>query len=435
MKVARDKECKILNETNVHWADKIPYGWQVLRIQDFATVNDDLIKERKFRNQQIKYVDISGVNAYENTYLYEIQRFDDAPSRARRLVKSGDTVFSTVRPYLKAIATVVNPEKSLIFSTGFAVIRPGEGTDYRFIGYLLRDEMFVNRVAANSVGASYPAINASDLIKLHVLIPPLPEQRAIANFLDEKCARIDEAVRIKERQIELLRERRQILIQKAVTRGLNPDAPMKDSGVDWIGQIPAHWEIRRGKWLFNKMNRPVRKIDEIVTCFRDGIVTLRANRRVEGFTNAIKEHGYQGVRVGDLVIHAMDAFAGAIGVSDSNGKSTPVYSVCVPRYKNLVLAQYYSLYLRQIALSGFLVAIAKGIRQRSTDFRFNDFANLELALPPLKEQKSIVLFVEEQFSKIEAVITTKQSQVTALKEYKTVLINAAVTGKIRVTEE
>ena len=102
----------------------------------------------------------------------------------------------------------------------------------------------------------------------------------------------------------------------------------KDSGEIWLETIPSHWDMRKAKWLFKREERPVRPEDDIVTCFRDGQVTLRSNRRTDGFTNALKEHGYQGIRKGDLVIHAMDAFAGAIGVSDSDGKSTPVYSVC-----------------------------------------------------------------------------------------------------------
>ena len=104
----------------------------------------------------------------------------------------------------------------------------------------------------------------------------------------------------------------------------------KPSGVEWLGDIPAHWSIERAKWLFEKMERPVREEDEVVTCFRDGVVTLRKNRRVLGFTESLKEIGYQGIRRGDLVIHAMDAFAGAIGVADADGKGTPVYSVCKP---------------------------------------------------------------------------------------------------------
>ena len=111
---------------------------------------------------------------------------------------------------------------------------------------------------------------------------------------------------------------------------LKPYPDYKDSGVEWLGAVPAHWEMERGKWLFRKMDRPVREADEVVTCFRDGVVTLRKNRRVRGFTESLQEIGYQGIRRGDLVIHGMDAFAGAIGVADSDGKGTPVYLVCAP---------------------------------------------------------------------------------------------------------
>ena len=105
----------------------------------------------------------------------------------------------------------------------------------------------------------------------------------------------------------------------------------KDSGVKWIGEIPSHWGLRRAKYMFNKEKREVRDIDDVVTCFRDGEVTLRKNRRTTGFTESFTEIGYQGVRKGDLVIHQMDAFAGSIGVSDSDGKCTSVYHCCTPK--------------------------------------------------------------------------------------------------------
>ena len=159
---------------------------------------------------------------------------------------------------------------------------------------------------------------------------------------------------------------------------------MKDSGVPWLGETPNHWKTERAKWLFRKMEQPVRDNDEVVTCFRDGVVTLRKNRRVRGFTESLKEIGYQGVRRGDLVIHAMDAFAGAIGVSDSDGKGTPVYSVCSPRQS--ANTYYYAFCVREMARSEWILALAKGIRERSTDFRFNDFASQRVPLPPLPEQ-------------------------------------------------
>ncbi len=201
----------------------------------------------------------------------------------------------------------------------------------------------------------------------------------------------------------------------------------KDSEIEWIGSIPTHWKIEKAKWLFSKAERPVKKEDDIVTCFRDGQVTLRSNRRTEGFTNALKEHGYQGIRVGDLVIHAMDAFAGAIGVSDSDGKSTPVYSACVPRKQGLINPYFYAYYLRDLALSGFIVSLAKGIRERSTDFRFNDFAQLFLPLPDLHEQTAIANFLDEKTTKIDEAIAIKEKQIELLKERKQIIIQQAVT--------
>lgn len=201
----------------------------------------------------------------------------------------------------------------------------------------------------------------------------------------------------------------------------------RNSGVKWVGDIPASWHVKRGKWLFKQMNRPVRPEDEIVTCFRDGMVTLRSNRRTEGFTNAMKEHGYQGVRKGDLVIHAMDAFAGAIGVSDSDGKSTPVYSACKPRVEGVVDPAFYAYYMRHIALSGLLVAMAKGIRERSTDFRFNDFSDLALAAPPITEQKAIVTFLDGKCAKIDEAVRIKEEQIKLLAERRQILIQQAVT--------
>ncbi|WPC33020.1 restriction endonuclease subunit S [Acinetobacter towneri] len=201
----------------------------------------------------------------------------------------------------------------------------------------------------------------------------------------------------------------------------------KDSGIQWIGRIPEHWEIEKAKWIFLKADRPIHPNDGIVTCFRDGEVTLRSNRRTDGFTNALKEHGYQGIRKGDLVIHAMDAFAGAIGVSDSDGKSTPVYSACIPRIKNRINVHYYAYYLRNLALAGFIESLAKGIRERSTDFRFADFAELLLPFPKLEDQERIVAFLNQKTAEIDQAIAIKEQQIALLNERKQIVIQKAVT--------
>ena len=206
---------------------------------------------------------------------------------------------------------------------------------------------------------------------------------------------------------------------------LKPYADYKKSGLPWLGDIPEHWSSERAKWLFTKMDRPVREDDEVVTCFRDGTVTLRKNRRLRGFTEATIYSGYQGIRRGDLVIHGMDAFAGAIGVSDSDGKGTPVYNVCQPGPG--VSANYYAHLVRQMSHSQWILALAKGIRERSTDFRFEMFGNQRVPLPPPDEQAAIVRFLDWANRRLDRAIRAKRKVIALLNEQKQAIIHRAVT--------
>ncbi len=202
----------------------------------------------------------------------------------------------------------------------------------------------------------------------------------------------------------------------------------RDSGVPWLGEVPEHWESHRAKFLFKKMSRPVREGDNVVTCFRDGTVTLRKNRRTSGFTESLKEIGYQGIRKGDLIIHQMDAFAGASGVSDSDGKGTPVYLVCYPRRE--LEPEYFAHLVREMARNKYILSLAKGIRERSTDFRFDAFGAQLLPFPLFAEQQQISRYLDWQSSKIDKFIKAKKKLIALLKEQKQNIINEAVTKGI-----
>jgi type I restriction enzyme S subunit len=201
----------------------------------------------------------------------------------------------------------------------------------------------------------------------------------------------------------------------------------KDSGLQWLGEMPSHWVLRKSKYVFNRVQREVRPEDGVVTAFRDGQVTLRSNRRTEGFTESIKEIGYQGVRKGDLLVHAMDGFAGAIGVSDSDGKCSPVCSVCVPTDQEQVHVSYFGYLVRQLAVTDFISSLAKGIRERSTEFRYSEFSILDLALPPQNEQANIATFLDHETAKIDALIEKQQRLIELLKEKRQAVISHAVT--------
>ena len=272
---------------------------------------------------------------------------------------------------------------------------------------------------------------AAQLNKFCLPLPPLSEQHSIVSYLDDKCAKIDKMLEGKQKQIELLAEMKQRIIADAVTRGLNPSVKMKATNIPWLPEIPEHWTVKRGKNLFNKEQRPIEEGDDIVTCFRDGEVTLRKNRRTTGFTEATDYSHYQHICKGDLVIHQMDAFAGASGVSDSDGMGTPVLSVCTAKVEGLN-HYYYAYILRLMGKNNFILSLYRGIRERSSDFRFETFAKQYLPVPPASEQNEIVEFINERSSKIDTLASKLQQEIESIKEYKQRLISDVVTGQIKV---
>ena len=258
---------------------------------------------------------------------------------------------------------------------------------------------------------------------------PLTEQEVIATYLDKECGKIGKEIGLLERKVDCYRSLKRSLINQTVIRGINPNVAMKPSGIPWIESIPEHWGIKRGKSILQEINRDVRSEDGIVTCFRDGEVTLRTNRRIIGFTESEKEIGYHGVRVGDLVIHQMDAFAGAIGISDSDGKCSPICIVCRPLNEGEIDLGYYCQLFRVMAHSGFIQSLAKGIRERTTDFRYKTLVMLHFPVPPYTEQQKIVAYLDDKCSKIDTIINKIESKIELLKELRRSLINEVVTGK------
>ena len=200
---------------------------------------------------------------------------------------------------------------------------------------------------------------------------------------------------------------------------------MRPTAVLWAGALPNHWEERRARFMFDRLRLPPGDDQGVVTAFRDGQVTLRENRRSDGFTFATKEIGYQGVRAGNLVVHSMDGFAGAIGVSESTGKCSPVCVVCDP--KPGVDARFHAYVLRHMALSGYITSLAKGIRERSTSFGWGELKEQWLPLPTLPTQKAIAHFLDRKTAAIDALIEKKQKLLDLLAEKRAALINQAVT--------
>ena len=200
----------------------------------------------------------------------------------------------------------------------------------------------------------------------------------------------------------------------------------RQSRLPWLGELPSQWQVERARFIFQQEARPPRDDDGVVTAFRDGQVTLRENRRMGGFTMAIKETGYQGVRRGDLVIHTMDAFAGAIGVSESDGKCTGEYAVCNPVPDGFDNG-YYAALLREMALKGYIYVICPSVRERAPRFRFARLKDVYFPVPPPSTQKAIAAFLDRKTAAIDALIEKKQKLLGLLAEKRAALINQAVT--------
>ena len=192
--------------------------------------------------------------------------------------------------------------------------------------------------------------------------------------------------------------------------------------------LPTAWPMERAKWILERQSRPPRADDGVVTAFRDGQVTLRSNRRLDGFTEAVQEIGYQGIRNGDLVVHSMDGFAGAIGISDSDGKASPV--VHAYRITAGTDARFIAYFLRVMAQSGYIESLAKGIRERSTSFDAATLANLQMPCPPLDEQRRISDFLDAETARIDSLVEKKQTVIALLEERVQTIINQVTTGSV-----
>ena len=198
---------------------------------------------------------------------------------------------------------------------------------------------------------------------------------------------------------------------------------MKDSGIEWAGVIPNTWNINKGKYFMELLTRPTLETDEVITCFRDGEVTLRSKRREEGFTISLTETGYQGIEVGDLVVHGMDGFAGSIGISDSRGKATPVLNVLDTKENK----RYMMYLMRTMAYCELFLSLATGIRVRTCDTNWKKLREIDYILPTIPEQKAIADFLDKECAELEKLISDLQSQIEALEEYKRSVITEAVT--------
>jgi type I restriction enzyme S subunit len=208
-------------DTGIEWLGQVPKHWELKPLKHWVRMNARTLPETTPADYEFRYIDIGTVGTGYLLKEPQVMRFGEAPSRARRVVQAGDTIISTVRTYLKAVYYVDGDPDALVCSTGFAVLTPRQGTHPKFVSYLVQSDSFANCVSAESVGTAYPAITEGQLGRFYVAIPPLAEQAAIVQYLDEQTARLDAAIAAVQRRLALVGEYRERLIADVVTGKLD----------------------------------------------------------------------------------------------------------------------------------------------------------------------------------------------------------------------
>lgn len=341
--------------------------------------------------------------------------------------ESGDVLFGKLRPYLaKAVIAPANG----VCSTELLVLKPQPYLSRRYLLYALLSQGFIRTVDSTTFGAKMPRAEWSLIGSLQIPVPPLSTQCAIADYLDRETGRIDALVAAKQRLLDVLTEKRRALIENAVTRGLIPDLPMRDSCIPWLGQIPEHWEVRRARWLFAE--RDERTDDgegELLTVSHITGVTPRSEKDVNMFEAETKE-GYKICRRGDLAINTMWAWMGAMGVSPVDGIVSPSYNVYVPNGD--LISGYIDALVRIPQFTKEVVRHSKGVWSSRLRLYPEQFSQICLPIPPFAEQQAIVAYVDAETSKLDALRSSAERSIELLKERRAALVAAAITGQIDV---
>ena len=404
-------------DSGVKWLGEIPKGWELKRFKHFYYCS---------MGETILANDLSeeGFPVYSAT---EEDVFFGRVEKRHIELSAGDLVIPA-RGNSIGFPKIVTQESTTTQTTIYAKMANKIHPKFSYY-YLLGCKPYIFRFVQTAI----PQITVDEVKNNMFLQPSEDEQIAIANFLDDKVSKIDEAIAQKEQLIQLLNERKQIIIQNAVTKGLNPNAPMKDSGIEWIGKIPEHWGVVTNATLFHETKiageegLPVLSVS-IHTGVSDNELSAEENRH--GAIKIADKTSYKLVETDDITFNMMRAWQGGLGRVPRKGLVSPAYIVAKPNEK--ISSRFFELQSRTPLFIAEIDRASKGI----TDFRkrlyWDEFKTLKTVLPPIKEQNSIGTKIDEIDASISRASKDIDSQIDKLKEYKATLINSAVTGKINV---
>lgn len=402
-------------DSGVEWIGDIPTHWKVMRFKFLSSITTGSKNtEDKIENGEYPFFVRSQIPESINTYSYD----------GEAILTAGDGA-GVGKVYHYVNGKFDFHQRVYKFS------------DFNMVaGRLLFHYLYVNFVNVAMLGTAKSTVDSLRLPLIQnfqVCFPPSRvEQEKIISFIDRIASYIGAAISVKEQQIELLKERKQILIQQAVTQGLDATVPMKDSGVAWVGTIPAHWCIKRAKYLFNEINeRSVNGDEELLSVSHITGVTPRSEKNVNMFM-AEDYSGSKTCKKNDLVINIMWAWMGALGVSDREGIVSPSYGVFREKTQNTFNPVFLEHLLKSKSYIEHYNQVSTGLHSSRLRFYGHMFFDMAIGFPSFEEQNRIIDYVQKESKNIDKALFLQEQQITMLKEYKTTLINSAVTGKIKV---
>lgn len=411
---------------------QLPVGWTSPPLKHACLLNPEVLPESTSADTEIDYVDIAALEGGSSDLSPKRMLFGSAPSRARRVLRDGDTILSTVRTYLKAVATFPQVESNLIASTGFAVARPNGQLHPRFAYWAILSEAFIESVVAHSEGVSYPAINPSVLGDLNIVRPPYFDQQRIANFLDDKTARIDALIAEKELLLERIAEYRRSLVSTAVTEGI-PGRHSEFIPHHFLGRVPNTWRVGRFRQYVQVRSG---QVDPENSEYSD--MVLIAPNHIESGTGRLlstETAAEQAAESGKYWCDAGDVIYSKIRPALRKTTIAPFDCLCSADMYPLkgigpLSNEYLFWYLLSEPFSDF--AVQESMRVAMPKLNRETLADAAIPLPSADEQLEIVDYIKHSTGAVDSVAEHASQHIDRLREYRSSLISAAVTGQINI---
>ena len=430
------KTYDIYKDSGIAWIGNIPSEWKTCRIKDTSllytgnSIKDEEKDSFQDMNEARPYIATKDIDATYMSANYNNGLYIKHTDCNFRIAPPSSTLMCIEGGSAGRKKAFIDQEVS--FVNKLCCFAPYEGVYGKYIYYFLCSPNFED-IFNSKITGLIGGVNIPTLKNIECLLPSISEQKAIATYLDEKCGEIDSLISLQEEMISELQAYKKSVITEAVTKGLDPNVPMKDSGVEWIGMIPEIWKLARiGNFFRLRTERNTKPMEEVqLLSLYTGIGVFPHGEQEERGNKAVTVDGYKIVHKNDIIVNIILAWMGAIGVSNYDGVTSPAYDIYIPNLARVV-PHYFHYVFRTKGFAGECYKYGRGIMMMRWRTYSTEFKQISIPLPPLSEQQAIASYLDEKTSQIDSLIAIKQEKITELKDYKKSIIYEYVTGKKKV---